>query len=114
MNTADRSIALVDFALRRRFAFLDLKPEYQILRDFHQNHQFDATPLIGILQALNTKIDDKNFHLGISFFMSKNLRADLEEIWKVEIETYLEEYFFGQPNSISEFRWEKVKAKIFP
>jgi MoxR-like ATPase len=112
MNTADRSIALVDFALRRRFAFLELAPEYEILRNYHKGFDFDAGPLIYLLHAVNQKIDDKNFHLGISFFMSKTLKQDLEEIWRLEIETYLEEYFFGQPNSVSDFTWEKVKDKI--
>ena len=112
MNTADRSIALVDFALRRRFAFLELAPEYEILREYHKKLDFDAGPLIKLLDAVNTKIDDKNFHLGISFFMSKNLKAELEEIWRLEIETYLGEYFFGQPDSVSDFTWKKVKDKI--
>ena len=112
MNTADRSIALVDFALRRRFAFLELAPEYEILRNYHKNFDFDAGPLIKLLHAVNLKIDDKNFHLGISFFMSKTLKQELEEIWRLEIETYLEEYFFGQPNSVSDFAWDKVKDKI--
>lgn len=112
MNTADRSIALVDFALRRRFAFLELKPEYRILREFHQARQYDADPLIRILESLNAKIGDRNFHLGISFFMSGDMRTGLERVWKAEIEPYLEEYFFGQPNSVSEFRWDKIEARL--
>ena len=64
------------------------------------------------LQDINIKINDKNFHLGISFFMVDELAAKLEDIWKMEIETYLEEYFFSQPDILSNFRWDKIKDKI--
>jgi 5-methylcytosine-specific restriction enzyme B len=112
MNTADRSIALVDFALRRRFAFLELAPEYEILRNFQSKNGYDADSLIQVLQEINNKIDDRNFHLGISFFMSNNLKKEIEEIWRMEIETYLEEYFFGQPNAVSAFRFDVLKSKL--
>lgn len=112
MNTADRSIALVDFALRRRFAFIELSPEFEILNQYQSSHGIDASGLITVLKEVNAKINDKNFHLGISFFMVQNLSDKLEEIWRMEIETYLEEYFFSQPEAVSNYRWEKVKERL--
>lgn len=112
MNTADRSIALVDFALRRRFAFIELQPEYEILKKYQYSNDIDISNLITLLKDVNERINDKNFHLGISFFMVDNLKAKLEEIWKMEIETYLEEYFFNQPEAVAVFRWDKVKERL--
>ena len=112
MNTADRSIALVDFALRRRFAFLELLPEYDVLLAYLDRRSFNAEGLVRVLRDVNTAINDKNFHLGISFFMIDNLSEKLEEIWKMEIEPYLEEYFFSQPESIAGFRWDRIKERL--
>jgi 5-methylcytosine-specific restriction protein B len=53
MNTADRSIALVDHALRRRFAFLELYPDYELLRKYHSTTGFPVDNLIGELMKLN-------------------------------------------------------------
>jgi hypothetical protein len=113
MNTADRSIALVDFALRRRFAFLSLAPEYDLLLAFQRSRNFNAEGLIRVLRDINATINDKNYHLGISFFLTDKLTEQLEEIWKMEIEPYLEEYFFSQPESVARFRWDKTKDLIF-
>ncbi len=112
MNTADRSIALVDFALRRRFAFLELFPEYEVLKVYQAKKGFNAQGLVQVLQEVNTKINDKNFSLGISFFMVDDLVKKLAAIWKMEIETYLEEYFFSQPEVLINYRWDKIKGKV--
>lgn len=114
MNTADRSIALVDFALRRRFAFLKLAPEYDILAAFQRKQSFDATGLIAVLRDVNTRTNDKNFSLGISFFLVEELAARIESIWRMEIETYLEEFFYSQPEVVNNYRWESVKERIVP
>ena len=113
MNTADRSIALVDFALRRRFAFLSLAPEYDLLLAFQRSRNFNAEGLIRVLRDINATINDKNFHLGISFFLTDKLTEQLEEIWKMEIEPYLEEYFFSQPEAVAKYRWDNTKNLIF-
>ena len=112
MNTADRSIALVDYALRRRFAFIELRPDYEVLRRYHEKIGFEVDGLINILQQVNQSIADKNFEIGISFFLTKSLKEELEDIWCMEIEPYLEEYFFNQPDKLDEFRWQKVKQQI--
>lgn len=112
MNTADRSIALVDHALRRRFAFLGLYPNYEILRRFHANTGFSPEGLIGLLERLNAAINDRHYSVGISFFLSPNIKEEIEDIWQMEIEPYIEELFFDQPDKAASFAWEKVKAEI--
>ncbi len=113
MNTADRSIALVDHALRRRFAFLSLGPDYKILRRYHQKKasDFPIEGLIQVLTRLNSQLE-RHYQVGISFFIRDNLRDEIEDIWMMEILPYLEEYFFDQPEKLEEFGWEAVKGKI--
>jgi hypothetical protein len=112
MNTADRSIALVDYALRRRFAFLALYPHYEVLRRYHQQTGFPIEGLINTLERLNTHIGDKHYAVGIAFFLRKDLAEQIADIWVMEIEPYLDEYFFGQEERAEEYRWERVKEKI--
>jgi 5-methylcytosine-specific restriction protein B len=112
MNTADRSIALVDFALRRRFAFLELAPDFNVLTQFQEKQGFDPGGLIAVLRDINTAIADKNFSLGVSFFLVPDLPKQVQQIWRMEIETYLEEYFFAQKDTADKFRWAQVKDRI--
>ena len=116
MNTADRSIALVDHALRRRFAFLRLQPNYDILSRYHQKRDtgFSTEGLVKVLRRLNEQINDPHYEVGITFFLRENLDEEIEDIWKMEIEPYLEEYFFDQPENVRDFRWEKVQREILP
>lgn len=113
MNTADRSIALVDHALRRRFAFLNLKPNYESLKLFLEQQDFKADGLIQVLRTINQSIADPNYEIGISFFMVEELELELEAIWKMEIEPYLEEYFFDQPDVVRNYRWDRVREKVY-
>lgn len=113
MNTADRSIALVDHALRRRFAFIALRPNFEALRRYHQKTGFPVEGLINVLERLNQRIED-DYRLGITFFMDEHLADHVEDIWRLEIEPYLEEYFFDRREEVNDFRWERVKAEILP
>jgi len=81
MNTADRSIALVDHALRRSFAFIRLAPNYEILLRFLRNSGYQLDGLI-------------------------------EDIRRMEIEPYLEEFFFDQRDKLSRFRWDAIKGRV--
>jgi len=112
MNTADRSIALVDHALRRRFSFIPLSPRYEVIENFHKATDFDPVELIKVLKRVNDLINDKHYHIGISFFLKNNLKAQIADIWTLEIEPYLEELFFDQQDKMDQFRWERIQSKI--
>jgi 5-methylcytosine-specific restriction protein B len=112
MNTADRSIALVDHALRRRFAFIALCPDYEALRRCQAARGVDVEGLIDVLRELNAEIGDPHYEVGIAFFTGEDLRVHLEDIWRMEIEPYLDEYFFDQPAKADRFRWERVAARL--
>jgi hypothetical protein len=112
MNTADRSIALVDHALRRRFAFIPLRPDYELLLRYHQANKKDARGLIETLDRLNRAIGDEHYAVGISYFMRRDLADHLEPIWRGEIEPYVEEFFFDRRSIADAFRWERVQEQI--
>src|SRR4028119_373032 len=82
MNTADRSIALVDNALRRRFAFIPIYPNYEVLRQYHQREKtvFPVDTLTNILEDVNRAINNKHYELGISFFLTKTLAEDRKSV----------------------------------
>ena len=114
MNTADRSIALVDHALRRRFSFLALHPKFEVLQGYHEKTGYKVDPLIAVLREINNAIDDYHYSLGISFFLRPDVDAQLPNIWQMEIEPYLEEYFCAQKDRslLEGFRWEKVRGRL--
>lgn len=114
MNTADRSIALVDNALRRRFAFIPISPNYELLQNYHNREEtdFPVDKLIDILKDINQTINNKHYELGISFFLTKTLAKDIQDIWQMEIEPYLEEYFFDNQKKMDKFLWDKIKDKL--
>ena len=105
MNTADRSIALVDSAMRRRFAFLSLHPEDQrldqVLRQWLVDRSFASDRidlLVGILVELNRRIADKDVKIGPSYLMTSTVVTDagLDRVWRTSILPLLEEYHVGE------------------
>jgi 5-methylcytosine-specific restriction protein B len=112
MNTADRSVALVDHALRRRFGFIRLDPDYDVLSRFHQRFSREVGGLIGVLTELNAAIRDVNYSVGISYFMREALADHLEAIWTEEIEPYIEELFFDNRSQFERFRWPAIAQKV--
>jgi hypothetical protein len=114
MNTADRSIALVDHALRRRFSFLALHPKFEVLQGYHEKTGYKVDSLIAVLREINNAIDDYHYSLGISFFLRPDLEVQLPNIWQMEIEPYLEEYFCAQRDRslLDSFRWDKVRDRL--
>ena len=112
MNTADRSIAIVDHALRRRFAFLELPTNYELLRAFHKDTEFPVESLVEILKGVNATIGDQRYEVGISYFLKENLHEEIQDVWEMEVVPYLEEYFFDQPGKVKEYHWEKIEGRL--
>lgn len=108
MNTADRSIALVDFALRRRFHFFRFDADLEILKRWIDKNNVSeslASSVLGFLDQVNNRIPDRNYKIGFSYFMKHDLKEeDLKRIWTYNIEPYLEEYFFDRPDEVTQLR----------
>lgn len=103
MNTADRSIALLDAAIRRRFAFEEMHPEVPPVRDLLSrwlgpNGVGDPRP--ALLQTLNATIpeSDRDFKIGPSYLMRSDAGTDagLARIWRHDLLPLLEEHFHGR------------------
>ncbi len=112
MNTADRSISLVDQAMRRRFSFIRLRPNYHLLAHYLDNKGIPPEKLVALLKEINQSIGDEDCQLGISFFMVGDIATALAHIWQGEVEPYLEEVFFDRPDQMARFRWAKVVGRL--
>ena len=104
MNTADRSIALVDTAMRRRFAFLALHPSEPptkgVLRSWLKVEGY-PTRVADLLEELNARIEDDDFKIGPSYFMRSAVHDEggLERTWNTSILPLLEEHHYGELTS---------------
>ena len=108
MNTADRSIALLDIAIRRRFGFIELMPNTELLRDL----VIEGLPLALWLRELNRRICDKvgrdarNLQIGHSYFMEDGkVITDFYKFSKViqeDIIPLIEEYCYNDYKTIAE------------
>jgi hypothetical protein len=117
MNTADRSIAFIDAALRRRFHFVpffpDVWPVEGLLRRWLQANKPEMTYVADLLDAANELLDDRDFQIGPAYFMTEKLDEDwLEMIWRYSVTPYLEEHFFDEPERLGDFDLERILDKI--
>jgi 5-methylcytosine-specific restriction protein B len=103
MNTADRSIALVDSAIRRRFPFYEMHPSHEPVKSVLErylvaNHL--STDRAGLLAALNESMgaDGRDLHIGPSYLMRPDADkpGGIDRVWKYDIMPLLEEHFYGQ------------------
>ena len=99
MNTADRSIALIDTALRRRFDFIEMMPQADVLRNLHAD-KVDDLDVAAMLETINQRIEylfDREHTIGHAFFTSLKDDPSLEKlsaIFKKNIIPLLQEYFY--------------------
>lgn len=117
MNTADRSIALVDTAMRRRFYFVGFDPQDEpvksVLLNWLERNDLETQPAL-LLNALNEKIDDRDFSIGPSYLMTGDgTDPDLDRAWKHSIKPLLEEHFYGSGRDVeSEFGFNALGASL--
>ncbi|MFD1589287.1 McrB family protein [Halorientalis brevis] len=116
MNTADRSIALVDAALRRRFRFLPFPPDTDVLADHHgldptalpdeareADDRFESLLALSIraIETINDNITDapdlsKGQQIGHSYLFGVETVDGIVDAWRFDILPLIEEYYFGQ------------------
>ena len=123
MNTADRSIALIDAAMRRRFAFVELTPDAEptksLLAKWSAHHGLGDTAA-RLLDRLNQRIEDPDFHIGPSYFM-KSTEPDahsperFDRIWRTSILPLLQEHHYGEWESVrGHYRLDALMSAIAP
>ena len=119
MNTADRSLKMVDYALRRRFSFFEFKPEFDKpeFKNFLKDKNVNAKTIdriVNNISKVNQQISDDNFELGDgycighSYFCPKGNSSDsfgdqwYEQIIEYEIKPLINEYYFDKPDQAKE------------
>jgi 5-methylcytosine-specific restriction endonuclease McrBC GTP-binding regulatory subunit McrB len=95
MNTADRSVEALDTALRRRFSFVEMMPELEVV----EKENFKDFDRVSIMQKINQRVEvllDRNYTLGHSYFIKEDFRNSFEN----EIMPLLQEYFYNDYGKI--------------
>jgi hypothetical protein len=107
MNSTDRSIAFMDYAIRRRFAFYKLEPSVPILTEWYKNRtiKINLNLIIKLFTDLNSLIKGSlgdEFMIGHSYYMFDGLsKENLKLLWKYTVRPLVEEYFFNNSEKVS-------------
>ena len=116
MNTADRSIALVDLALRRRFAFVRFdtgeEPVKGLLRRWLSANGSDTVWVADVVDRANELLNDRDAAVGPSYFMKKDLtEGRARRIWKHDVLPYIEERLYGERERLDEFEFNALRDR---
>ena len=115
MNTADRSIALVDLALRRRFYFVDFHPDDEpikgVLRRWTEDKASGMGWVAGVVEQANKLLqEDRDAAIGPSYFMKDGLDDEtVERVWKHSVRPYIAELLHGQPDRLDDFNLDRLR-----
>ena len=117
MNTADRSIALVDLALRRRFHFVEFhpdKPPVEGLLGRWLDRNAEGLAWVGdIVEHANRKLANREAAIGPSYFMQDDLTEDKVELtWEHNVLPYIEEQLYGQHDRLAEFALDRLRREL--
>ena len=116
MNTADRSVEALDTALRRRFSFVEMMPDSDVLIqqmqgagkiDCKLNDQDYIADVPKILDTINSRLEylvGRDHTIGHAFFINVKTQADLEEAFQLKVIPQLQEYFYGD--------WSKIQLVL--
>ena len=119
MNTTDRSIALVDAALRRRFYFFgffpDEPPIQGLLGRWLKENNPEAMWVANLVDSANRELKDRHLGIGPSYFMKKDTLLDENRvcfIWEQGVIPYIEEQCFGDEAKLKEFAFDRLKGEL--
>ena len=121
MNTADRSLAMIDYALRRRFSFFNLEPGFDSEGFISYQERLNSetlNELISRIKELNYEIANdktlgKGFCIGHSYFCSRDICTDewLRSVVEYDILPMLSEYWFDDASRLQ--KWENILRGVF-
>ena len=117
MNTADRSIALVDSALRRRFHFVPFFPDEPpiegLLRRWLSSNCPDLLWVADVVDKANERLGERHQAIGPSHFMRDDLTEEwVELIWEHSVLPYVAEQFFGEEGRLGQFKLSSLRKSM--
>ncbi len=97
--------------LLRACAVLRVDDEAQVLRERHPGAAF-VEPLLDLKRALDAELGDPDRGLPLGYFLRADLPAELEDVWRTEVEPWLTEALVGESSRAAAFRWEAVAGRL--